>query len=107
MGGTFDPIHYGHLVVAEEVRQKFGIQKVIFIPAARPPHKMGQEISEPHHRVNMTRLATASNRYFEVSTIEIERQGLSYTIDTVQEIKSIYKIETVYFITGRMPFLRF
>ncbi|MEW6065617.1 nicotinic acid mononucleotide adenylyltransferase [Desulforamulus profundi] len=100
MGGTFDPIHYGHLVVAEEVRQKFGIQKVIFIPAARPPHKMGQEISEPHHRVNMTRLATASNRYFEVSTIEIERQGLSYTIDTVQEIKSIYKIETVYFITG-------
>ncbi len=100
MGGTFDPIHYGHLVVAEEVRQKFGIQKVIFIPAARPPHKMDQEISEPHHRVNMTRLATASNRYFEVSTIEIERQGLSYTIDTVQEIKSIYKIETVYFITG-------
>lgn len=100
IGGTFDPIHYGHLVVAEEVRQKFGIQKVIFIPAARPPHKMGQEISEPHHRVNMTRLATASNRYFEVSTIEIERQGLSYTIDTVQEIKSIYKIETVYFITG-------
>lgn len=100
IGGTFDPIHYGHLVVAEEVRQKFGIQKVIFIPAARPPHKMDQEISEPHHRVNMTRLATASNRYFEVSTIEIERQGLSYTIDTVQEIKSIYKIETVYFITG-------
>lgn len=100
IGGTFDPIHYGHLVVAEEVRQKFGIQKVIFIPAARPPHKMGKEISEPHHRVNMTRLATASNRYFEVSTIEIERQGLSYTIDTVQEIKSIYKIETVYFITG-------
>ncbi|WP_333871317.1 nicotinate-nucleotide adenylyltransferase [Desulforamulus putei] len=100
MGGTFDPIHYGHLVVAEEVRQKFGLQKVLFIPAARPPHKMGKKISEAYHRVNMTRLATASNKYFEVSTLEIERQGISYTIDTVREIKRIYGIETVYFITG-------
>lgn len=100
MGGTFDPIHYGHLVVAEEVRQKFDLQRVIFIPAARPPHKRGQAISEPHHRVNMTRLATASNPYFAVSTIEIERQGLSYTIDTVQEIKALHNVDTLYFITG-------
>lgn len=100
MGGTFDPIHYGHLVVAEEVRQKFKLDRVVFIPAGRPPHKAGQDISEPHHRVNMTLLATASNPYFEVSTLEVERRGLSYTIDTVEAIQRVYEIDRVYFITG-------
>lgn len=100
MGGTFDPIHYGHLVVAEEVRQKFNLDKVIFMPAGRPPHKKGKMISEPHHRVNMTLLATASNPYFEVSTLEVERRGPSYTIDTIQEVKKAYGLEKVYFITG-------
>lgn len=100
MGGTFDPIHYGHLVVAEEVRQRFNLDKVIFMPTGRPPHKKGKVISEPHHRVNMTLLATASNPYFEVSTLEVERRGPSYTIDTVQDIKKAYGLEKVYFITG-------
>ena len=100
MGGTFDPIHYGHLVVAEEVRQSFNLDKVVFMPAGRPPHKTGQIISEPHHRVNMTLLATASNPYFEVSTLEVERRGPSYTVDTVEEIKKAYGIDKVYFITG-------
>lgn len=100
MGGTFDPIHYGHLVVAEEVRQQFALTKVIFIPAGRPPHKINNFISEPTHRVKMTRLAVASNPYFDVSTLEVERKGLSYTIDTVKEIKRLYGAEKVYFITG-------
>ncbi|RYD03443.1 hypothetical protein N752_19890 [Desulforamulus aquiferis] len=100
MGGTFDPIHYGHLVVAEEVRHQFGLEKVIFIPAARPPHKTAKEISKPHHRVNMARMATATNKYFEVSTIELEREGPSYTIDTVVAIQEIYDVDKVYFITG-------
>lgn len=100
MGGTFDPIHYGHLVVAEEVRCKFGLQKVVFIPAARPPHKLDQSITDPYHRVNMTKLAIASNKYFEVSTLEVERQGPSYTIDTVLNIKEQYGVKKVYFITG-------
>ena len=100
MGGTFDPIHHGHLVVAEEVRQQFNLHKVIFVPAARPPHKTGQRISEPLHRVNMARLATASNRFFEVSTLEVERDGPSYTIDTVKEVKERYGVGEVYFITG-------
>ncbi|AEG59328.1 nicotinate-nucleotide adenylyltransferase [Desulforamulus ruminis] len=100
MGGTFDPIHHGHLVVAEEVRQQFNLHKVIFVPAARPPHKTGQRISEPLHRVNMARLATASNRFFEVSTLEVERDGPSYTIDTVKEVKERYGVGEIYFITG-------
>ena len=100
MGGTFDPIHYGHLVVAEEVRQQFALPKVLFIPAARPPHKTDKIISEPEHRVQMTKLAIASNPYFDVSTLEVERKGLSYTIDTVKEIKNIYGVKRVYFITG-------
>ncbi len=100
MGGTFDPIHYGHLVVAEEVRQQFALPKVLFIPAARPPHKAGKIISEPEHRVQMTKLATASNPYFDVSTLEVERQGLSYTVDTVKEIKRMYGVKRIYFITG-------
>lgn len=100
MGGTFDPIHYGHLVVAEEVRHQFGLAKVIFVPAARPPHKEVKEISEPYHRVNMAKLATASNEYFEVSTIEVQRGGPSYTIDTVMALQEKYGVDTVYFITG-------
>lgn len=100
MGGTFDPIHYGHLVVAEEVRQQFALTKVIFIPAGRPPHKINNFISEPIHRVKMTRLAVASNPYFDVSTLEVERKGLSYTIDTVKDIKRLYGAEKIYFITG-------
>ncbi len=100
MGGTFDPIHYGHLVAAEHVRHQFQCEKVLFVPAARPPHKENKKISPVEHRLAMTRLAVQSNPYFEVSTIEIERPGLSYTIDTVKTLKEIYRPETIYFITG-------
>ncbi|GAB6180035.1 nicotinate-nucleotide adenylyltransferase [Desulfotomaculum defluvii] len=100
MGGTFDPIHYGHLVVAEEVRQRFHLDKVVFIPAGKPPHKRNQTISDAQHRVNMTRLATSSNPYFEVSTIEVDRQGFSYTVDTVDQLRRSFQVDKIYFITG-------
>lgn len=100
MGGTFDPVHYGHLVSAEGARYHFGLEKVIFVPAARPPHKTDRSISEPAHRLSMTGLAIASNPYFEVSALEVERAGLSYTIDTVRALAGMYSGAKIYFITG-------
>lgn len=100
MGGTFDPIHYGHLVVAEQVRHEFQCDKVLFIPAARPPHKKDKNISAVKHRLKMTELAIQSNRFFEISTVEINRTGLSYTIDTVKTLHQRYQPEKMYFITG-------
>ncbi|MEG6520744.1 nicotinate-nucleotide adenylyltransferase [Desulfotomaculum sp. 1211_IL3151] len=100
MGGTFDPVHFGHLVVAEEVRQRFHLDKVVFIPAGKPPHKTDKVILDAQHRVNMIRLAIASNPYFEISTIEVERRGLSYTVDTIEQLRRSFQVESIYFITG-------
>ncbi len=100
MGGTFDPIHYGHLVAAEGVRYEFKLDRVIFVPAGRPPHKPDERISEARHRLAMTALAIASNPYFSVSDMEIRRPGPSYTIDTVEEVHRRYRPEEVFFITG-------
>lgn len=101
MGGTFDPVHYGHLVTAETARAQFNFDKVIFVPSGYPPHKIGQKITEARHRYLMTVLAVATNIYFEVSRIEIDRQGYSYAIDTVSQLKEKYGPEwELYFITG-------
>ncbi|WP_031513200.1 nicotinate-nucleotide adenylyltransferase [Desulfofalx alkaliphila] len=100
MGGTFDPIHYGHLLVADQVRHNFNCDKVLFIPAARPPHKEGVPISSARHRLAITRLAVASNDAFMVSTLEIDRPGPSYTVDTVKAVHQLYRPEKLYFITG-------
>lgn len=101
MGGTFNPIHHGHLVMAEEVRNKFELDKVIFVPTGTPPHKKSEELVSAQDRYLMTVLATMTNLCFEVSTIEIEREGVSYTIDTISEFKKVYGQETkIYFITG-------
>lgn len=101
MGGTFDPIHYGHLVTAEAARSMFALEKVIFIPAGHPPHKQGKKITAPHHRFLMSVLATTTNIYFETSKFEIEKAGLSYTIDTVKHFLRVYGSETeIFFITG-------
>ncbi|MCL6478904.1 MAG: nicotinate-nucleotide adenylyltransferase [Peptococcaceae bacterium] len=100
MGGTFDPIHYGHLVAAEGARHHFDLEEVIFVPAARPPHKGKRVISDPVHRLNMTVLATGSNINFEVSDVEIKRQGTSYTIDTVRYFHQLLPRSDIYFITG-------
>lgn len=100
MGGTFNPIHNGHLVAAESVRQQLGLDRVIFIPTGKPPHKdINPMFNE--HRYLMTVLATVSNPYFEVSRIEIDRAGLTYTIDTITELKNRCKPGCkIYFITG-------
>jgi len=101
MGGTFDPIHYGHLVAAETVRVEIGAQKILFIPTGRPPHKNNKIVEHDEHRYLMTVLATANNPYFNVSRIEIDRPGMTYTIDTIQSLKKICQPETeIYFITG-------
>lgn len=101
MGGTFDPIHLGHLVTAEAVRIQYGLEQVIFIPAGCPPHKLGAKITPPWHRYIMAVLATSSNPYFTVSAIEINRPGPSYTIDTIRELRNLWGEQTeLFFITG-------
>ena len=101
MGGTFDPIHMGHLVTAEAARSEFNMNKVVFVPSGQPPHKKGLEISNKEHRYIMTVLATSANPYFEVSRTEIDRPGESYAIDTVRYIRSKQQPDSeLYFITG-------
>ena len=75
MGGTFDPIHLGHLATAEAVRELFTLDEILFIPAARPPHKLGKHVTDERHRLTMTQLATRSNKFFRVSDMELRRTG--------------------------------
>ena len=103
LGGTFDPIHLGHLIVAEDIREKLGLGEVLFVPAGRPWLKLKEEkpISAAEHRLAMVRLAIASNSCFKVSTMEIDRPGLSYSIDTVLELKAkLGAGAEIYFIAG-------
>ena len=101
MGGTFDPIHYGHLVTAEGARVEFGLTKVIFIPSGQPPHKPASQVTSAEHRYLMTVLATLSNPYFEVSRIDVDRPGPSYTVDTIDEARRLLGPDAqIYFITG-------
>jgi nicotinate-nucleotide adenylyltransferase len=101
MGGTFDPIHYGHLAAAEAARVGFGLSTVVFVPAGLPPHKEGMKVSEARHRYLMTVLATAQDPYFDVSPVDIDRAGPSYTVDTIRLLKETYaKDSEFYFITG-------
>ncbi len=88
LGGTFDPVHLGHLIVAEDVRQKIGLEEVLFIPAGQPWLKGEKSISAAEHRLEMVIQATASNPYLNVSTIEIERPGPTYSVDTIIELKA-------------------
>lgn len=101
MGGTFDPIHNGHLATAEAVNDALALDKILFIPAAIPPHKRGRHIADSFHRLAMTILATCSHPNFHVSTIELDREGPSYAVDTVDALKNIFPIGTqFYFILG-------
>ena len=90
MGGTFNPIHYAHLLSAEEVRDGLGYDKILFIPSARPPHKDSRDIIDPEHRYQMTLLATSDNANFEVSRIELDRVGPSFAIQTIKELQISY-----------------
>lgn len=101
MGGTFDPIHIAHLAIAEEARVAFALSRVLFIPAANPPHKQGRSITDARHRLMMVQLATAANPHFFVSAVEMERKGPSYSLLTVQELHEMYgREQELYFITG-------
>jgi nicotinate-nucleotide adenylyltransferase len=86
MGGTFDPIHVGHLVIAEEAREALSLARMLFVPAARPPHKPASEVTAVEHRVAMVELAIADNPAFELSRVEVDRAGPSYTVDTVEQL---------------------
>ncbi len=101
MGGTFDPIHLGHLATAEAVRENFSLDEILFIPAARPPHKLGKKVSDEKHRLAMTILATQSNKFFRVSDMELKRTGLSYTLDTMNELQKNFGASAeLFFIIG-------
>src|ERR1700712_5003813 len=101
MGGTFDPIHYGHLLMGEEARQAFALDQVIFVPNGHPAHKKPYLVSQPEDRYAMPRLATASNPAFACSRVELDRPGPSYTIDTLRHFRrELPDLEALYFITG-------
>ncbi|WP_432487834.1 nicotinate-nucleotide adenylyltransferase [Kineococcus sp. SYSU DK018] len=100
MGGTFDPIHHGHLVAASEVAARFDLDEVVFVPTGRPWQKSRRDIAPVEHRYLMTVIATASNPRFTVSRIDVEREGFTYTIDTLRELAELRPDADLFFITG-------
>lgn len=101
LGGTFDPVHLGHLLVAEVIKDNFGLDKVVFMPSGNPPHKKDQEVTGPEHRYNMVCEAIKDNPFFTASRIEIDRQGYTYTIDTLRELTKVYGSSAViYYLIG-------
>lgn len=101
MGGTFNPIHLGHLIVAEAAREVFNLECVVFVPASTPPHKQNMEIAPAEARLEMVKLATASNPYFKVSDSELKRGGISYTYNTIQVFLNEGVLpDDLFYITG-------
>ncbi len=101
LGGTFDPIHKGHLIIAEEARGRLNLAEILFVPAGQPWLKMNSPISAAEHRVQMVRLAIADKPCFKLSTMEIERAGPSYTVDTIAELEGQFGVEDeLFFILG-------
>jgi len=101
LGGTFDPVHIGHLVLAEEVRARLNLAEILFVPAGQPWLKVDSSISPAEHRVEMVRLAIADKPYFKLSTMEIERVGPTYTVDTIAELKArLGAGDELFFILG-------
>lgn len=99
MGGCFDPIHLGHLIVAEEVRVKLKLDRILFVPTAYQPLKE-RHLSSPHHRLRMLELALADNEFFDLSRVEIDRPGPSYTVETLRLLQVQYPEAEFYFILG-------
>ncbi len=100
MGGTFDPIHHGHLVAASEVQAWFGLDEVVFVPTGQPWQKVDRRVSTGEHRYLMTVIATASNPRFSVSRVDIDRAGPTYTIDTLRDLRARRPEDELFFITG-------
>ncbi len=101
LGGTFDPVHLGHLMMAEEARASLDLSEVIMVPAGQPVLKPSYKVTPPEQRLQMLRLAVADSPYFRVSTVEIDRQGPSYTVDTIAELRGQYGSgDEIFFILG-------
>ncbi|GAC1348829.1 MAG: nicotinate-nucleotide adenylyltransferase [Ktedonobacteraceae bacterium] len=101
MGGTFDPIHYGHLVIAEEVCASLDLAEMVFVPAGEPPHKRGEPVTAARHRIAMLELAIASNPHFTISLVDVERPGPSYTVETLRLLREQWGIQVaIYFVIG-------
>lgn len=101
LGGTFDPPHVGHLILAEEAREQLGLERVFLVPAGTPPHKLDEPMTSADHRVEMTRRAVAANPHFFVSLVDVERPGPSYTVETLRLLHERWGAETgIYFIVG-------
>ena len=101
LGGTFDPVHIGHLVLAEAAREQLSLERVIFIPTGIQWRKAGRKIGAAEHRAAMVALAIEGNPAFELSTLEVERPGPSYTADTLEALHRLYKGAQLFFIVGR------
>jgi len=97
LGGTFNPIHLGHLIIAEAVRERYDLTKVLFIPSAHPPHKEGQELILASDRYRLVGLAIADNPFFEVSNIEMQREGISYSVETLKTLRETESEPSDYF----------
>ncbi len=100
LGGSFDPVHYGHLLLAESCREQCALDRVWLMPASVPPHKLDRGRADPKHRVEMLKLAIAGNEQFEVSTIEIDRKGISYTVDTLTDVARQQEDATLHLLMG-------
>ena len=100
MGGTFDPVHHGHLVAASEAAARFDLDEVVFVPTGKPTFKQHVDVSPAEHRYLMTVIATASNPRFTVSRVDVDRTGLTYTVDTLRDLKTARPDADLFFITG-------
>ena len=100
MGGTFDPIHHGHLVAASEVAAEFELDEVVFVPTGQPWQKSDRQVSPAEDRYLMTVVATASNPRFTVSRVDIDRPGMTYTVDTLRDLRRLHPDAELFFITG-------
>ena len=99
-GGTFNPVHYGHLILAEEARVKMKLNKIFFIPTGIPPHKTSILLAGKLHRMNIVKLAIKDNKYFSLSDYEIKKSTPSYTYQTIEYFKKLYPADELYFIIG-------
>ncbi len=100
LGGTFDPIHIGHLILAEDSYRFLKLDRLIFVPAFKPPHKLDFKVIPANHRIKMVKLAIKNNPHFEASDIEIKRKGRSYSVETLKFFRKRYKNDKLFFIVG-------
>jgi len=100
MGGTFDPIHYGHLLIAENACEQFGLEQTVFMPTGNPPHKNSLEVTDAAYRSEMVRIAISGNRHFSFSDYELEKKGTCYTVETLEAFRRQFPASGLYFIMG-------